>query len=178
MTKNSACLTLYLRNCTSYDCDFFGTRVWNDYISSKFFLFFKILYLGFLGGKRAKNDLKLPVLVCFAQYLRNCWSYHQDFDNDLCRCFSFFFKKKKYNIVNIKIYLFFIGPLQQFFLIIICFSSSSINGKKKFWGVPHLLHMCVIFLTAIWLPHGQLWAILKGTASLTLIMSSCKSVFY
>ena len=31
------------------------------------------------------------------------------------------------------------------FLIIICFSSSSINAKKKFWGVPHLLHMCVIF---------------------------------
>ena len=24
-----------------------------------------------------------------------------------------------------------------------------------------------IFLTAIWLPHGQLWTILKGTASLT-----------
>ena len=32
------------------------------------------------------------------------------------------------------------------FLIIICFSSSSINAKKKFWGVPHLLHMCVIFV--------------------------------
>ena len=31
------------------------------------------------------------------------------------------------------------------FLIIICFSSSSINGKKKFWGVPHLLHLWVIF---------------------------------
>ena len=23
------------------------------------------------------------------------------------------------------------------------------------------------FLTAIWLPHGQLWAIIEGTASLT-----------
>ena len=31
------------------------------------------------------------------------------------------------------------------FLIIICFSSSSINGQKKFWSVPHLLHMSVIF---------------------------------
>ena len=30
-----------------------------------------------------------------AQYLRNCRSYHQDFDNDLYRCFSFFLKKKK-----------------------------------------------------------------------------------
>ena len=25
----------------------------------------------------------------------------------------------------------------------------------------------IIFLTAIWLPHGQHWAILKGTASIT-----------
>ena len=25
------------------------------------------------------------------------------------------------------------------------FQSSSINAKRKFWGVPHLLHMCVIF---------------------------------
>ena len=47
--------------------------------------------------------------------------------------------------LNIKIILFFISSLQQFFKIIICFSSSSINAKKKFWGVPHLLHVCVIF---------------------------------
>ena len=25
----------------------------------------------------------------------------------------------------------------------------------------------VVFFTAIWLPHGQIWAIIKGTASLT-----------
>ena len=28
-----------------------------------------------------------------------------------------------------------------------------------------------IFLTAIWLPHGQFWAIFKGTASLTQCLS-------
>ena len=127
MTKNSACLTLYLRNCTSYDCDFFGTRVWNDYISSKFFLFFKILYLAFLGGKRAKSDLKLPVLVCFALYLKNCRSCHQYFRNDIHRYFSLFCKKKC-NILNIKIILFVIGLLQQFFKIV-CFSGSSINTR-------------------------------------------------
>ena len=33
----------------------------------------------------------------------------------------FFIFLKKHSIVNIKINLFFIGPLQQFFLIIICF---------------------------------------------------------
>ena len=26
------------------------------------------------------------------------------------------------------------------------FQSSSVNAKKKFWGVPHFLHMCVFFL--------------------------------
>ena len=35
------------------------------------------------------------------------------------------------------------------FLIIICFSGSSINAKKKFWGALHLLHMCVIFLKSL-----------------------------
>ena len=57
--------------------------------------------------------------------------------------FLYFFLKC--NIVNVKIILFFVGPLQQFFLINICHSSLSENGKKKFWGVPHFLHMCVIF---------------------------------
>ena len=35
----------------------------------------------------------------------------------------------------------------HFFIILIfwVFQSSSINGKRKFWGVPHLLHICVIF---------------------------------
>ena len=30
-----------------------------------------------------------------------------------------------------------------------------------------LIDSLIIFLTAIWLPHGQLWSILKGTASPT-----------
>ena len=32
------------------------------------------------------------------------------------------------------------------FLVSICFLSSSLNTKKKFWGVPHFLDMYVIFL--------------------------------
>ena len=96
-----------------------------------------------LEGKRAKNDLKLPISVCFALYLRNCRSYHQDFDKDIYRCFSFSFLKKS-NILNIRIILFLLAHLTVF-LIIICFSSSSINSWKRFWGVPHLLHMFLIF---------------------------------
>ena len=57
--------------------------------------------------------------------------------------FLYFFKKC--SIVNVKIILFLLAHLNCFFLIIIWFSSSSVNAKKKFWVVPHLLHMCVIF---------------------------------
>ena len=36
----------------------------------------------------------------------------------------------------------------------------------KTWKYIQLLKEINIFLTAIWLPHGQLWAIIKGAASL------------
>ena len=115
MIKNSVCLSPYPRNRTSYDCDFCYTCVKWWYLQ-QIFSFFKTLIFGiFRGrGKRGKNDLKLPISVCFALYHGNCRSYHRDFDNDIYSCFSLFFLKKC-NIVNIKITLFFIGPLQQFF---------------------------------------------------------------
>ena len=73
----------------------------------------------------AKNDLKLPISVCHAPYLRKCRSYHRDFgtqmlNNDIYRCFSLFFFKC--NNVNIKI-LFFIGLLHQFFKEIFVFQA-------------------------------------------------------
>ena len=42
------------------------------------FSFFRLLSFGFFRGIRAKNDLKVPISVCFAPYLRNCRSYHRD----------------------------------------------------------------------------------------------------
>ena len=45
--------------------------------------------------------------------------------------------------------MFFIGLLQQFFFNI-CFSSSSINAKKKFWLVPTFF-ICVWFFN-LWRP--------------------------
>ena len=75
----------------------------------KFFYFSNFDFWGFKGGKWAKNDLKLPISVCFPLYLRNCRSY-QEFDNDIYSCFSLFFWERC-NIVNIKIILFFNGPL-------------------------------------------------------------------
>ena len=61
------------------------------------------------------------------------------------RFFSLYFFRK-WDIVNVKIILFFIAPLQQFFLIIICFSSSSINAKRnsEVWST---------FFTCVWFFH-------------------------
>ena len=62
----------------------FGTHVYNDDIFSKFFHYQNFEFLGFKVGKKAKNNLKLLISVCFALYLRNCRSY-QDFDYDYYR---------------------------------------------------------------------------------------------
>ena len=113
-------------------------------ISSNFFDFSKSWLFWFFVDKRAKKDLKLPISACFALYLK-CFRWnHQNFDNEMYRCFSLYFFKKCI-IVNIKIVLFLFSHFNSFFLIRICFSSSSINVKKKVWDVPHLLHMCVTF---------------------------------
>ena len=55
------------------------------------FIFQNFDFWSFYGGKRAKGDLKLPISVCFALYIRNCRWYHQDFDNGIYWCFSWFY---------------------------------------------------------------------------------------
>ena len=112
MTKNYVCLSLYLRNHTSWL--WILVHMCKMISPANFFIFQNLNFWGFYGVKGHKNDLKLPISVCFALRLRNCRSYHQDFNNDIYMCFSLYFLKK-YNIVNIKVILFLIGPLQQFF---------------------------------------------------------------
>ena len=111
-----------------------------------FFSILKFWFLGFSGGKRTKSDLKLPISVCVALYLRNCRSYDRDFDNDVYRCFSLYFLKKC-NIVNIKIILFFIGHFNSFYNNYLFFKF--INKCQK-----EILHMCVILRPKIefWWP--------------------------
>ena len=98
---------------------------------------------------------KVPISVSHALYLRNCRSYHIDIIEILgtqwyLQVFFFIFLKKC-SIVNIKIILFFSGPLQQFFLINSCFSTTLINAKKKFWGVPPpSSHVCDFFCHFLW----------------------------
>ena len=51
-----------------------------------------------------------------------------------------------FNILKIKILFYiFYWPTSTFILISSCFSSSSINTKQKFWGVPQLLCVCDFF---------------------------------
>ena len=68
------------------------------------------------------------------------------------KCFSlasYLFLKKIQHYYDYWNHFVFYWITSTVFLIIICFSSLSINAKKKFWGVPHLLHMCVIFASCI-----------------------------
>ena len=58
--------------------------------------------------------------------------------------FLYFSKKKIQYCEYFNSYIFH-WPTSTAFLINSCFSSSSTNAKQEFWGVSHLLHMCVIF---------------------------------
>ena len=118
----------------------FGAHVQNDDTSSKFFHFSKFWFLGFLEGKGQKwpeitwlNLFCSIILGTVYQIVKILIMIYAG----VLRYFVF-----KNATLEILIYLFFIGLFQQFYLIIICFWSSSLNAKKKFWGVSH---MCVIF---------------------------------
>ena len=112
---------------------FFVAQVQNDDISRYFFHFFKSLVFwvvkgggggGGKGQKMAQSEKKIRTL-----YLMNCTSYGCGF---CYLCVNWYLQQ-----------LFFIFQNSDFWV----FQSSLINAKRKFWGVLHLLHMCVIFLT-------------------------------
>ena len=119
MAKNYVCLNLYLKNRLSYDCDFWCIC---KITISPFFLKKNLIFQVFRGrgrgwvGKSTKNDPKLPISIHHVLYPRNCRSFL------VRRCkimissgiFVLIFTKK-YSIVNIKLFTFFIGPLQQYF---------------------------------------------------------------
>ena len=81
----------------------------------------------------------------YVLYLRNCRSYHQDFDYDIYRCFSLFLKKK-FNIVNSKITLFFIGPLQKIFKYFFFFKFINKYQKEILRCAPPSSHVCDFFV--------------------------------
>ena len=110
MTKSFVCLTQYLRNHTSYDCEFWCTCV-NQFV---------LLYI----SGTVDHIIEILIMISTGVFL------------------YFFLKMQHCKYWN---YFVFYWPTSTVFLIIICFSSSSVNAKKKFWGVIHLLHVCVIF---------------------------------
>ena len=168
--KNSAFCTLYLWSHTSYDL-----QLWYIYVKRIIYLgvFLHILQiLIFLvnSGVKAKNDLKWQKIMSATCHI---WvSVHhmivffgvQVWNDDISRYFSHFFKvfifwivregwekgckgKKWSKITKNSVSLHISETVPHFFKILIfqVFQSWSINAKRKFWGVSHLLHMCVIF---------------------------------
>ena len=66
--KKSVCLTTYLRNRTSFDCDFWYTRVKWWYLHQNF-SFFKILIFGAFGVK----GQKWPKITYFSLFCYISW---------------------------------------------------------------------------------------------------------
>ena len=106
-----------------------------------FSIFSKFSFLGSIVGQKGKRSWSCFLLHKFkimtspdaffhflTLHLRNCISYDCDF---WYTCVKWWY-----------LLLFF-----HFFksLTFWAFQSSSINTKRKFWGVPHLLHMCMLF---------------------------------
>ena len=95
-----------------------------------FFIFWKFWFSGLLGRecKRAKNGPKWQIILShsLSQELYLIWLW---FLVHMCK-------------MMISPAIFF-----RFFKILIFrfFQTSSVNAKRKFWGMPHLRHMCVIF---------------------------------
>ena len=126
MTKNYVCHTPYLSKHTSYNHVFCCTS-WKWWHFQMLLFFQNFGFLGCYGGsKSVKKDPKwqniLSHSVSRELYLIWLWLLVH-----MCKMM--------------------ISPEFYFFKILIfrVFRSSSINAKRKFWGVPHLLHMCVIF---------------------------------
>ena len=139
MTKN-VCLTPYLWNRTSDDCVL--VHMCKMMISlTNLFIFQNFDFWGLQGDKTAKNDLKLAISVFFALYLRNCRSYHQDFDNDIYRVFFF---KKKCNIANIEIICFLLAHFNNLFNNYLFFKFIN-KYQKEILRCATPFSMCVIF---------------------------------
>ena len=99
-----------------------------------FFIFSKFWFSGLLkemeGGAISQKWSKMTVSLCISgsQELYFIWLW---------------FLVHIYKMM-ISPVIFFIFSKFWFFWV---FQSSSVNAKRKFWGVPHLLHMCLIFVS-------------------------------
>ena len=113
MKKKILSVSLYISGTVHHACDF-----WCKWYVQKIFSFFQNFdFWVFLGGKRAKNDPKLPNSVHHVPYLRISRSYQDSWYAEWSKIMIspgvFIYFLKNATLCN-KI-LFFIFPLQQFF---------------------------------------------------------------
>ena len=108
---------------------------------------------------------RTPYLSKHTYIIWLCFLLHKLLQNDgISRCFFFFnFSKFWFSGLSQELYLIWlrflvhmckmmISPtIFHFFKILMfqVFQKSSINIKRKLWGVPHLLHKCVIFYLSL-----------------------------
>ena len=93
------------------------------------------------GQKMMENCLFQYVMLCISGTVDHIIEILLTISAGVFCCFFL----QKYNIVNIKIILFFIGPLQQFFYNYL-FLKFINKWKKKIWGcAPPSSHVCDFF---------------------------------
>ena len=116
-----------------------------QYIIFSKFRFSRLLW-GVKGQNTAQNDIKIwsSCYVSKEPYIIRLW-----FMVHMCKIMIFpgvflCVSEKIQHCKYLNYYVFY-WVTSTFFLIDTCFSSSSINAKKKFWDMPYLLHMCVVF---------------------------------
>ena len=137
MTKKIS-ITPYLRNRTSYDCGLRYNFVKWWYLQQFFSFFQNSDFLDFQGGGQGMtHNYQFQSITL---YISRTVDHSSRFLVHRCKImissgvFLYFFGKC--SIVNIKKFLHFLLAHFNSFLINSCFSSSSINTKQKFWGVP------------------------------------------
>ena len=80
MTKNCVCLILFLRNCTSYNCDFWCTFLKWWYLQQSFSFFKILIFWVFRGVKGQKNN------YLFFKFISKC----QKINSEVCPAFFTF----------------------------------------------------------------------------------------
>ena len=144
--KKSVCCTLYLRNHTSW---FLCKIIISPGV---FYIFSKSWFFGLLGvSKMAHNDKKLCPLLVISQEPYIIWSWSMVHKCKRIISLGVFYIFSKFFTKNYVCCTTYLSKHTSFFffhffkiLIFQVFQSSSINPRRKFWGVPHL-HMYVIF---------------------------------
>ena len=165
MIKNYFCAsTPYLSKHTSFDrffCCFFLHKFKMMTSPDIFFIFLKFWFSSLLGGegvKKAKHDPKwqkiLSNFVSQEPYL--IWLWFLVHIDDTSSKFFHSFKS----------------------LIFPVFQNTSINAKRRFWGVSYLPHMFVVVFVKLWLILSQLELSRTELPKCTpnILMENCDSI--